>query len=416
MANRLDQVGETTVRNPQGQIIGYEKVDNSVGGLKYVPEEVWMKKANELISTNTNPLKPITTGDIVRELGGRKSSQWYTEPDTTPTPPPMIAPRNPYMDAKDTPGITKDSMAGVGTTNRILGLDDKKWDVPRSRETKQWAFGNQDYEGVYKPIEKGTMTLGAGTIAGGEKGVSVMGTLYQSDTGRWQVIDKLGHLAMSGSADAPLPTRDKAYEDKPWTSINNYVPPPQKDDLPSTVSIGSLHPPANYWVEDPETGRMVNPETPEWKKKNNNPYGSNTPGYSDYGVRDVLGIEDKPSVVKRTGVSPLNRTEGNFGSALKQKRRNQTHKPPIKSGGFMSIFNNVKQSTPKKATNLKNTDMSYGLSYTGIGGTRNTKPSKPIKAPIKKPLQSPVKKPTTKKKEIGFGNAYEVLFSNKRGK
>jgi hypothetical protein len=408
-----------TIRDPfTGKISGYQDLggDSSL----YTGKDV-------MANSSFNPNKPAT--DFLKTTDGRPdiSNLAYVEfakQDSKPLAIVQDTPNNPYLTATNNPEITKAAMAGVGNTNRITGLDDKKWDVPRSRETKNWAFGNQDYEGVYKPTEKGTMTLGAGTIAGGEKGVSVMGTLYQSDKGRWQVIDKLGHLAMSGSEGAPLPTINKdAYDIDPWKSINNYVPPPPEDtetsvtadplagaissggSLTGALSIGSSQPITNYWVE--ENGRWVNPQTPEWKKKNNNPYGSNTTGSSNV-FDDPLGLSGGAPVVKRRGLSPV----GNFGSALKQKRR----APHNKQSGFMSIFNTVKGNTPKKATNPKNTDTPYGLSYASIRGTRNTKPSKPIKSPIKKPIQSPVKKPTTKKKEIGFDNAYEVLFSNKRGK
>jgi len=140
----------------------------------------------------------------------------------------------------------------INRSNNTSNID-PQYNQPHSQVGKIWAFGNPDYEGKYKPV---------GNVLAELQGVQHSGTLYQSDAGRWQVIDKRGMLVMSGSQGAPPPklitdeSGKSLYDTSKWMSISNYVPP-AKTPVSAT-------PPAAELV--PQTGNTLYAGTPPTKR------------------------------------------------------------------------------------------------------------------------------------------------------
>jgi hypothetical protein len=373
----MDSYQNTTVRDASGAIVGYEPVTND---------------------TPYNALGMIRTTNTI--------GQTVTKPVQTPLE--KIASVG-YGDNQNQPVQIN--------PNKNTSNIDAQYNQPGSAMGKQWAFGNPEKEGVYKPVANVNAEL---------QGIKHDGTLYKSDAGRWQIIDKRGMLVMSGSPGAELP-KITEYDAKPWLNVNNQPygktsgmespkviaggtgAPSVSGGSGSGVS-GNTTPPgenANLQFAEIETTKpyawgalspsaTAEPTTAQ-KRKIAESYG--TGGYGLAADNYTITYYGEPTKLKIVNGT----VKGDFGA--KQKRKPQS-KPAQKPIGFMDIFGSAKNTTIKRGS---------GLSYENLLVSAR-KPSKPIKSPVKKPLQSPVKKPTTKKKDIGFGNAYEVLFSNKRRK
>lgn len=282
---------------------------------------------------------------------------------------------------------------------------DPQFNQPKTVVGKVWAFGNPEFEGAYKPVANLNAEL---------QGVKHDGTLYKSDTGRWQIIDKRGQLVMSGSEGADLP-KITDYDKSPWISINSS---PQQGRIsgmesPKVIAGGTGAPSVTY--EAPQKSSANPDDYSLFNKK-----GSFDPTFSDYRI----DIETQsggviPSAPKKLTASEIKKLEdeyaslyGTFGAPSKPKRHQLQRKPVQKPVGFMDIFGNAKKVMKRQAPNIQS---GSGLSYETLFAA-SKKPAKPIKSPVKKPLKAPVKKPIAKKKEIGFDNAYEVLFSTRRRK
>jgi hypothetical protein len=361
---------QVTERDPiTGVITGYRGIRDVSEGYKDSPIRAGVLNTDRttIFDPTTIKPKPLTLGNSIESLS---------------------------------PGLPKDAKGNIDDTTGksylpasakiMLGA----WIDPESKVVNGTPYRT---EGTYE--KKGTFEA---TDHGGNKRV---GTLWQSEGGAYQIVDPYRQVIMSGSGGAPLPKLDRVSE-KDKDSLNNWgtpswervvIPPIVTPTAPTAPTAPSQPVVPTTVATQPSPPNAPQAPSPKSSAPNNNPYDlpggliwgetqngmkiDPVSGYIAY-TNGTFSIRGDPNKNLYKYNTTTNKIElASFGAPPKKSRKpvQRVIQKPI---GFMDIFNTAKKQT--------------------------TKPTKPIKKPIKKPI--------SKKKEIGFDNAYEVLFSNKRRK
>jgi len=266
-----------------------EKYAGRTGSTNIGAGSAWLSVASQIAAEKGIPVKDVDVAVVDAALG-------RNQPLIAPTPVDAALGRNQQLGVNDVYSFNNNPNAAVSInrSNNTSNID-PQYNQPRSQVGKIWAFGNPDYEGKYKPV---------GNVLSELQGVQHSGTLYQSDAGRWQVIDKRGMLVMSGSPSAPLPkiitddSGNSQYDSSKWMSINNYVPT-AKTPVSATPPASELSTPTGNTLY---AGAQT-PQTPQ------TPTSSYDAGYAprNYGTLDTINPNYNPFsqlFLQQTTLSP----------------------------------------------------------------------------------------------------------------